>query len=243
MQLKRFFRRYQALIISIVILLVCGFGFAMGIVPLAQKIVDLNNEFITSSQEVNGLNSKTALLQAVNEYTMRSDLLTLLSAVPSDKSLPTVLSTLDGLAAQTGVSLDTVSLAKGGFLSTASAEPLTADEQAIGTNIIPFTVGFTGTFDQVHAFLTASTSVRRLFRVQTFDVSFGQDNTVAANVSMEAFYSPLPTAIGAVGQPITSLSGTDARVIASVSAMQLLVQPSSLPPPSGGAGKSDPFSL
>jgi Tfp pilus assembly protein PilO len=249
MQLKKIFREYQGLIVSIGILIVSGLGFVLGVVPLLQNTITMNNEFNTLSAEVDVLKNKVSVLETIDEDTMKSNLQTLLSAVPSDKSLSTLLGTVDGLTAQTGVSVDNFSLSRLGSLATDSAQRLNADEQAVGSNILPFKISIAGSFDQVRAFFAAAVSVRRLVRIRTFDASFLKTGTVSANmvsanVTMDAFYSPLASTIGSVRQPVTALSDTDNELIAKVAAMQLLVQPSStLPPPSAGAAKSDPFSL
>jgi Tfp pilus assembly protein PilO len=250
MQLRKLSREYQGLIVSIGILIVCGLGVLLGVVPLIQKTIDLNTENRSLSAEVDLLNNKVSVLQSIDENAMRSDLQTLLSAVPSDKSLSTLLDTLDGLTGKTGVSSGNFSLSKLGSLATESAQRLSADERAVGSNILPFTISLTGTLDQMRGFLATSVSVRRLFRIRTFDVSFVKTGTesgtmVSANMAMDTFYSPLPSAIGSVSEPLTALTSTDTNLIAKVAAMQPLVQTSSvtLPPPTGGAGKSDPFSL
>lgn len=250
MQLKKLFHEYQGLIVSIGILIVCGSGLLLGVVPLIQKTIDLNTESRTLSAEVDLLNNKVSVLQSIDENAMRRDLQTLLSAVPSDKSLSTLLATVDGLTSQTGISVDGFSLSKPGSLATESAKRLSADEQAVGSNILPFTVSIAGSFDQIRTFFASSVSVRRLFRIRTFDVSFlkaGTEsaNMVSARVAMDAFYSPLPSVIGPVSEPLTALTSTDIDLIAKVAAMQPLAQTSSLalPPPTAGAGKADPFSL
>lgn len=249
MQLKKLFHEYQGLIVSIGILIVCGLGVLLGVVPLIQKTIELNTQNHSLSAEVDLLNNKVSVLQSIDENAMRSDLQTLLSAVPSDKSLGTLLGTLDGLTGKTGVSSGDFSLPKLGSLATESAKRLSADEQAVGSNILPFTISLTGTLDQMRGFLATSISVRRLFRVRTFDVSFLKSGTesgtmVSANVAMDTFYSPLPSAIGSVREPLTALTSDDSDLIAKVNAMQLLVTTAAtLPPPTGGAGKPDPFSL
>lgn len=248
MQLKKFLREYQGLIISAGILIVCVLGVLLGIVPLVRNTIDLNHENSSLTKEIELLNNKVTVLQSIDENAMRSDLLTLLSAVPSDKSLSTVLATLDGLTARTGLSSGDFSLIKVGSLSTESARP-SADEKAVGSNILPFTVGLTGSMDQLRAFMATSVSVRRMFRVRTFEIGFeksasGSSNMLLANVGMDAFYSPLPPAIGSVSQPLTPLTSADSDLIAKLAGMQLLVpQSSPLPPPSAGGEKPDPFSL
>jgi len=249
MQQQKLFREYQGLIVSAGILVVCVLGVLLGVVPLVRKTSDLNKENRSISAEVELLKNKVSVLESLDENAMRSDLLILLSAVPSDKSLSTLLDTLDGLTAKTGVSSGDFSLSKLGSLATESAQRLSADEKGVGSNILPFTINLTGRVDQLRGFLAASVSVRRLFRVRTFQVQFaktatGSSDMVSVVVGMDAFYSPIPSAIGPVSQPLTPLTSADSDLIAKLEGMQLLVAPSSsLPPPSAGAEKTDPFSL
>ncbi|MCX6792342.1 MAG: hypothetical protein NT149_04900 [Candidatus Gottesmanbacteria bacterium] len=252
MQLNKLFHNYLGLIVSVGILIVSGLGILLGVVPILQKTIDMNTQFNSLSAEVDILKNKVSVFESIDEVSMRSNVQTLLSAVPSDKSLPTLLGTLDGLTAKTGVASGNFSLAKLGSLATESAQRLSADEQDVGGNILPFTIDITGSLDQIRGFLAASVSVRRLLRIRTFDVSFLKTapessesaNLVSATLGMDTFYSPLPTTIGSVSQPLTALTSTDDDVIAKVASMQLLVVPSSpLPPPSVGPSKPDPFSL
>lgn len=244
MQLKKIFRQYQDLLISITILLVSAFGLLAGIIPLAKSGLDINSSSATLSMEVDALNKKVSILQSADEDMLRSNLQALLIAVPSDKSLSTLLGTVDGLSAKTGVSVGTLSLTRPGSLATVSATRLTADERAVGSNILPFSLSVSGTLDQVKAFLSAAVSVRRLFRIRSFDIVFANTNVITANLSMDAFYSPLPSTIGTVRTPISALSATDTEFIAKITAMQQFAQPSAvLPAAAAGAGKPDPFSL
>lgn len=249
-KLKKLLREYQGLIIPAGVLMLCGFGIVLGVVPLARKAMTMNTEIKTVSKEVDALTNKVSVLQTIDEDAMRRDLQTLLSAVPSDKSPSTLLATLDGLASQTGVSIGSVSLTNLGSLATDSAKQLTEEERALGSHLLPLTINISGTYAQVQAFLTASTSVRRLFRIRTFDISLGNTTTggstnmLTANIAMDAFYYAIPSSIGTIGQPIVPLTSADTDLIAKVESMQLVAQTSAgLPPPSGGAGKSDPFSL
>lgn len=252
MQLNKLFRQYRELIISIGVILVSILGFVLGVVPLVKKTMVLNTEYRTLSQEVDVLREKASVLQSIDEGTMKTDLQALLFAVPSDKSISSLLGTIDSLTAKTGVTPGTVSLAKLGSLATASAQRLNVEEKTVGSNIVPFTMSISGTLDQTRTFLATSVSVRRVFRIRSFDVSFMKTDTVSTasatmvstHLSMDAFYSPLPTSIGSVSQPLTPLTGADTDLIEKVVRIPLLVPPSiPLPPPSAGPAKLDPFSL
>lgn len=249
MKLNKIFRDYQGLILSIGILLASGLGILVGVVPLVQKTIAMNTQLNSVSAEVDVLKNKVSVLESIDEVSMRNNVQILLSAVPSDKSLSTLLGTLDGLSAKTGVSVGSFTLAKLGSLATDSAQRVSANEQAVGGNILPFTINISGTFDQLRGFLAASVSVRRLLRIRTVDVAFattasGSARTASATLGMDTFYAPLLTTIGSVSQPLTPPTSTDDEIVAKMAGMQLLIVPSApLPPPSLGPAKPDPFSL
>ena len=250
-QIKKILHTYQTLVISTVIIVLCGVGFLWGIIPLIHKTIDVNAEQKIHAEAVDVLKQKITVLQSINEDEIRGNLQTLLSAIPSDKSLATLFSTLDGLSTQTGISIEDVSLARPGSLATASATRLTVAERAIGSNILPLSIHVSGTFDHIQNFLTTSINIRRLFRVQSFDISFLQNGTpsaslLTATIVMEAFYSPIPSSIGAVNQPLPELTPSDIDTISKVAAMKLLTPAASSPVfPNGSSGgvKPDPFSL
>ena len=250
-QIKKIVHAYQGLLISTIMIIVCGAGFLFGIIPLVFKTIDVNTQQQTHTAAVDVLKQKITALQSINEDEIRGNLQTLLSAIPSDKSLATLFSTLDGLSAQTGVSIEDVSLARPGSLATASATRLSAAERAIGSNILPISIHVSGTYDHIQEFLTTSIKIRRLFRVQSFDISFLQNGTpsasmLAATIVMESFYSPMPSSIGSVNQPVSGLTPSDIDTISKIAAMKLLTPAASSPvSPNGASGavKPDPFSL
>jgi Tfp pilus assembly protein PilO len=250
MKLTKLFRTYQGLIVSVGVLIVSGLGIVLGVVPILEKTIAMNTQLKSVSAEVDVMRDKASLLESIDEGSMRDSVQTLLSAVPADKSVPTLLWTLDGLSAKTGVAVGNFSLAKLGSLATESAKRVSADEQAVGGNILPFTINISGTLDQLRGFLATSLSVRRLVRIRTLGVLFqktasGSADMVTATLGMDTFYSPLPTTIGSVSQPLTALTSTDDDMIAKVAQMQLMGSPSLTVPPrtGGGAVKPDPFSL
>lgn len=250
MQITKLLRAYQGVIVSIIILIVSGLGIIFGVVPILQKTIVMNTDINNLSKEIEALKNKVSVLESVDEGSLRNNAQVLLSAVPSDKSVPTLLWTLDGLTAKTGVGTGNFLVARLGSLATESAKRVTADEQEIGGNILPFTVNITGSLDQLRGFLASTVSVRRLLRIRTLGVSFqktgsestGSANMVTAILGMDTFYSPLPTTIGSVSQPLTPLTSTDDDLVAKVAAMQLM-ETTTLQPPLTGAARPDPFGL
>ncbi len=252
MQLNKLIRQYQGVIVSAVVLIVSILGIVFGVVPTVQKTIAMNTQVRNISADVDVLKNKVSVLESIDEGSLRNSVQTLLSAVPSDKSVPTLLATLDGLSAQTGVAAGNFTLAKFGSLATESAKRVTADEETVGGSILPFSINISGTLEQLRGYLASSVSVRRIIRVRTLGVSFGSAaseasgsaDTVSATLGMDTFYAPLPATIGSVSQPLEAVTSADEELIAKVAQMQLMESTSlTLPAPSAGVIKPDPFSL
>ncbi len=246
LQLKKIFRTYQGLITTSAIILVSTLGFIIVIIPLAQRIYGLSGEVTSVRGEVQSLEQKASILNSLDEDALKNDLVTLSSAVPADKSLMTLLATIDGVTSKTGVSLVDVSLTKPGSLATDSAKKLNVKEATLGSNIISFVLSVSGSYDQIHAFMKTIGSVRRFLRIRSFDVSIvGPD--VTARITMDAFYYPFPKNVGAVNQKINVLTSKEEQTIHDITSIELAsgqtistnqLAPAVILP----VGKSDPFS-
>lgn len=240
MQLNKIVRPYKNLIIMAVGSLLAIAGIVFGVVPLAQKTIALAGGVRALTAEVDLLRRTSATLQLLDEATLRRSVLTLASAVPSDKSLPSILTTLDTVSGGSGIALTDVSLTKPGSLATESAKKLTRDEVKIGANLLPFSVSGRGTFEQVQSFLTSVVSVRRMFRLRSMSVLLsGGLSTVLAD--LDAYYFPYPTTVG----PATGVSGlteAEEKTITSIGLLPLSsVTSVSTISASAPSGKNDPF--
>ena len=112
------------------------------------------------------LKGKLALLVALNEEDIRDRLILLVSAVPQEKSVPTIFSTIEGLAQQSGVSIIDLSLTSPGTLASMSAAiRASASEKKIGASTLPFVLTASGTYDQIRGFVGKINAIRRIFDV------------------------------------------------------------------------------
>ena len=236
---------YQNLLISGAILLFCAIGFVTAVFPSITKIQSLLADTQKLSEESKALNAKLTILTSLDEDSLRKQLDTVISAVPTDKSLPTVFSTVEGLAAQAGVSLGTVNIEGDTSLASASAANTrqTAQEKQLGTRTIPFSVTIQGTLDAIQHFIALAPQVRRLLRIRTFAITFPTDNRqVSISLDMDAFYQPSPTSLGKTGAAVVTLTDAEQSVISEVSKLPLASGESlSLPAPLIGQMKPNPF--
>lgn len=236
-------KKYKDVIISVVILLFCAVGFISGVIPATQKVRGLLDQTRQLSSKTQALRTKLTALNALDENTLRSQLNELISAVPSDKSLPTVFSTVEGIAGQAGVSITSMGIGGDSSLATPAASKRTAQEKQIGTRTIPFSVTIEGALPAIQQFITLAPQVRRLLRIRTFAITFPtSDLPVHIAVEMDAFYEPFPVTIGKTGSALPTLSESEVDIIAKVAKLPLAnVSENSLPPPLIGQVKSNPF--
>lgn len=217
-------------------------GILLGIVPLTQKTITLWQTVRTLSSDAELLRKKSEILLVLNEDELRQSVLTLASAVPPDKSLPSILTTIDTVSGQANIAISDVALTKPGSLATESAKKLTKDETIIGSNLLPFSVNGRGTFDEVKSFLSSVVVVRRLFRLRSMTLTMGSSIT-DAHVELDAFYLPYPTTVGSVSS-ISNLTDAEQKTITSVSSLPLAsVTVVSTVSASFPTGKDDPFAL
>lgn len=242
MQMKKLLQQYRLFIIMGVSILLSAGGFLFGVVPFARNVIAMQQSLRQMSQDIAALRQKTSVLSGLDETTLRNNLATLSSAVPADKSLETILSTIDGVSRETGVLLKDFQIVNVGSLSTESAKKRTKYEADIGSSVLDVLVTVDGSYPQVQEFLASVGSVRRLFHIVTFNLSRSA-TTVGARITLRAFYTPYPSSVGSVLAPIADLSDEQQKVISQVSNMRLMSTATIVGEPGQEpvGVKSDPF--
>ncbi|KKU88014.1 hypothetical protein A3A64_00055 [Candidatus Gottesmanbacteria bacterium RIFCSPLOWO2_01_FULL_48_11] len=215
--LRRYLRQYQGFVVFGLILLVCVGASIYGLFPAGKRVFGLVKEREALVSQVAQLRTKASLLGSLDENTLRTQLLTLTSAVPTDKAIPSVFSTVERLAAESGMVLGGVTVANPGSLATESAQKQTTEEKKLGSNMLTFTALLEGTPVQVLDFFDRAVKVRRSLRVRFFDFSRAAGDIATVRVAMDAFYAPLPTALGDIADPIEILTPQEEEIVANIS--------------------------
>lgn len=239
---RRFLRIYQGFVVSGVILLFGTVAILFAVVPGIRATRDVYESLRQLERETQALSSKRAFLESLNEEDLRVQVVELLLAVPQEKSVPSIFTTVEALADQTGVTIDDMSLMSPGSLATGSAARQSAAEKKIGTSTLPFVLTASGTYDQIRDFVARVNTIRRLFDVTSFDLSIRGTGTTQVRVSLTAFYQPLPTKVGSVQAPVAVLTKKEEDVWGAVSQYRDMSQ--SFGPtltPIFSEGKRDPF--
>lgn len=240
--LRRLLRIYQGFVVSGAILLFGTVALIFVVIPGIRATGDLYGSFKEIEKETQALSGKRAFLDALNEDDLRSSLVALLLAVPQEKSIPTIMTTVEGLAQQSGVSIVDMNLTSPGSLATGSASRQSAVEKKIGASTLPFSLTASGTYDQVRAFVGEMNKVRRLFDVTSFELSISGTGATQVRLSLTAFYQPLPTKVGGVESALLTLTQKEEEVLEKISQYPDVSQSVSGPlTPILTGGRRDPF--
>lgn len=232
--MKRFIRTYQNLIISGGIVLFSFIAVFAGIVPGIRKVQELVGKMAALNKEVTGLREKDRILQDLDVDALREYAIAAVSAVPAEKSLGTLFSTVDGLTAKESVAVTSVSLGSVGSIATESANILSADEQKTGAKIIPFSLVVEGEIEKVRNVLDSAVKIRRLFRVLNFSLSFDEKSGFTrSTLSMNSYYVGDPQMKNEATTPIKALTDEELNILDKVTAMPLLTADTTLIPGSG----------
>lgn len=241
---SKFYTQYQNVMISGVLIVLSVVGILGGVLPSIGKIQSMFDTIGSLRDETAALSKKLSLLNSLDEGQLRDQLSSLLAAVPSDRSFPTLFETVEGVAGQTGVSMKSMEITGGASLATPSAAKASTTEKKLGARTVPFSVTIEGSMDAVEQFIAMSPQVRRLLRIKLFSITFPRDqNTITTSVTMDTFYAPLPTSLGSTGAKLSAVTPQEEDLIGKISEFPLVTNATGeLPPPQIGQVKTDPFS-
>ncbi|MBI3577587.1 type 4a pilus biogenesis protein PilO [Candidatus Gottesmanbacteria bacterium] len=241
-QLKYIWRTYREIIVASFMCLV-GFGtLVFGVLPTVKNTLASFDEIKTLSADVQTLSQKAATLDALPETTLRAQLAIIVSAIPTDKAIPSVFATVDRVAAAAGVQVVDMSVTQAGSLATSSAQKLSAEEKTLGASLLPLALSLRGSTEGLRAFISRIGSVRRLLRIRNFDISVIAPGNVQARLALDTFYVPLPTTIGKIEQPLTKLTKEQEDALTKLASFPWFSQPQVSAPQGAVFGhKENPF--
>lgn len=244
MDITKQLKEYRSQVLMAGITLFSIIGIFVGVIPLASRSIAQFQTNKNLSDDITVLKAKSEILVSLDEQTLEKNLLDLTEAVPTDKSLGTIFTTLDGVAGASVV-VQNFQVTRIGSIATDSAKKLNADESKIGAGILPFSVTVTGQENELRTFLTQVVGVRRMFNIRAVNMTYGPLG-VNATVNLDAYYYPLPVAIGALTEPITQLSDKEEATLTMVQRLPLQSSFAYAPASESAVtvtGKEDPFSL
>jgi hypothetical protein len=216
-----------------------------GIVPGIKYIQEMFTTIRTVNTENTALKKKINVLVQFDPDTLSQYMTTLLSAVPADKAIASILTTIETVAIKNNVSVLDLTVVNPGSISTDAAS-MKVSNPKLGSNTIQITTSVDGSSDAVQAFITEIRKVRRLMRIatltQTFTVSTASPSA-KTNLMVEAFYAPLPQTLGSVETEVKPFSANEEQLISTIGNYPMEYEIFSSTGQIESGNKIDPFSF
>lgn len=202
-KIRRFIRLNKQFVMYLTIFIVGIIGLFVGLIPSAQKSIQLLRDLRVLGDEINRIQKKVTMLSLLDPATLDQYGQLVLTAVPSEKSVPTLLSTVEAVAIKNNLLITDLNIETLGSLATGSAgQPIKPEGFVLSE-----TISLQGELLDLRNFLSDCIKVRRLVRVKNMILStFPKSDQVSAKLSLEVFYLPLPQSIGKASDSLEPFS-------------------------------------
>lgn len=199
--------------------------------PRLGEIFELRGQVAKAKQDAVVLENKLSNLQNFDQDKLLSDVKKVETALPSDKDLQGLLSTLERLAAETGVGILAVQLTPG------QISPIPAGGAAEN---FPVKITITGNFFQIKNHLARVFESIRVIGVKSLTITLGTvgSASLSATLNLDSFFQQLSATQVQVREPLQNLTSAEQQILDKIS----VPQPATVtPPPPPITGKADPF--
>jgi len=213
LKIKRFIRLNTSLVLYSCVLLIALVGLFVGLIPSVQKTIVLIQDIQTLNDEVTRMQTKLTMLTSLDQSALEQNSMDVLSAVPTDKSVETLLSTVEAVASKHDLVISDLSVEGIGNIASGSGRQLTKPEGNVLTEMITVE----GELLQIRNFLADCVKVRRLLRVRGLELSaIPQVLRLTARLSIEVFYAALPTTLGKASDSLAPFSQQELDILEKI---------------------------
>lgn len=211
--LHRLILFYRSLFLTIGGLVVSLILIVLVLFPAVSGLRNLYKALPRLETEVAELEVKANLLAGVDPQVLQQNLLVLTSALPTEKSLPTILSTVEGVAGKTGATVVSIDLQGPGSLASESAVAHLPTSKFPAQRLTA-EVMVRGEVEQLKEYLGLISKVRRLLTVAKFGLNTTNPANATLSLSVNAYYGALTDSSGAL--KLTPLSTEEENILSIV---------------------------
>ena len=187
------------------------------VIPKAREIPATRQTINEQEIRLVSLGKKRKLLESVESGSTKKYLDDANLALPSDKDVPSIITTLENTALSSGVTLDSLDLSPG-VVSTESGTKENQGESRKGANLVTVSAVIRGSTEQFRDFVTKLHIVKRIFDIQSIKLSYfpDQKDILQGNFSLTTYYLSPITQIGGVETELPPISQEEQSLFAKL---------------------------
>lgn len=221
--------KYHQFIVPGTVLVIAILITVLVTIPQFLRLFETFNNIRNLTEKKSFFQTKVAALQAIDQVTYQKNLDTALLALPVDKNIPGVTGELLVALSNSGMNLIGITF------SNSPPESEKVEEFVLKIDV-------TGSEESLKNFLDRVKLTPRLIKLASIEVGKAKNGTVSASVGFVTLYQQLPKNIGAVEEPIPTITKEDVQVLADIEAKaQALPRVDTNGAASGTTGKLNPF--
>jgi hypothetical protein len=226
LNIRRIIRFHKTLVVYSALLTVGLISLFVGLVPAISKSVILVKDLRTMREEIASIQKKASMLQSVDLLELEQTARDVLAGVPSDKSVSTLLSTIEAVATKYNLYISDMSIEGIASLAKDSGKPVTKPEG----NSLTEGISLQGELIQLRNFLIECVRVRRLLRVKDMVITaMPKSNLITAKLTIEVFYLPLPQTIGKISDSLEPFSQKELATIEKIKSYPIMYDSEIMP--------------
>lgn len=223
----QFYKNYKLYIFPIAVALSSLFLIVFAIYPQTAKLIKNQKVAGDLMSKSKFLATKVTALESLDPEDLSQKLGIALLAFPAEKDYASTLGLLQGLAAQSGFTISSVSVSGGGG-ATGNA------------NSFEIKMEIRGPRSLFQSFLNSLENSPQIIRLSSFDISSVRSSeAMDASLTVEILYSAAPQVFGSVDSPLPSLNQQEEELLVSISKVNLTIVSSASA--SSQRGKANPF--
>ena len=233
--IELYMKRHTYLTVAIVSWVVMIALSVLFVFPQGQRIVTETTQITLQQKKLSDATTKVAFLQALNGQDLERERTLLQTVLPSQKPVTPLISSMEKLAQDAGVTLKNFELNPGSVATTSATQTTTITKGFVpGVSSLPLKLEVQGGFAQMNTFFKSLDNLVPLVNVKTINftqlsqniTSAGADAQYKASVELESLYELQDATVAKIdpNAVLTALSAQDNSLIASLSA-QVAAQP------------------
>lgn len=222
--------------------------------PRFIQILKLKDDNQKLSERVQNLNAKAQVLASLDKDLLIRELDVVEQLLPSDKGVFPLVTQIETTAASSGILLSKIDVAPGSFSeSSAKTQPHAAAPSSqeaaaadAGASKVQLRLSLSGDYKSFLQFLNNVYSIARVVSLKELSLSSssaasGQSSQVRASVSVDAYWSSLPTELNSIEAPVEDLAEKEAARLEQVRTTGFIAPPAIPKVPVGRGDLFAPF--
>lgn len=221
------YSKYKLILFPAVIVIVTILIGYFVLFPQIGNLISSQDKITEISRKVKVLNEKVKKLESLDEQDLKDKLAIVLNTLPQEADFAKTLSIIQTLAVQYQFII--VSFQTG-----------RSDDKSLKLASYGVSLDLSGPKDQVERFIESINTNFRMMRTGRLDINIPQGgNDATTTLSVDVYFSQIPTSIGAVDAPLAELTNQDEELINELESSQPIIAEEFIP--LGPRGKPNPF--